>query len=135
MSISIGAGYDLPEEKHRVRSREEEAGGQESERIAVVDDLNDKLQASVQQCFCFGVFQRQNVQMFAGLTRACDIVVGVGGLLCPRWGASCTNAQGCGVPCRTSKLFECLRSRPLATCFSRSKSNSVRRGTRSTCVC
>lgn len=48
MSISIGAGYDLPEEKYRVRSREEEGGGggQESERIAVVDDLNDKLQAS-----------------------------------------------------------------------------------------
>lgn len=54
MSISIGAGYDLPEEKHRVRTREEEGGGQESERIAVVDDLNDKLQASL--LFCLLLF-------------------------------------------------------------------------------
>lgn len=53
MSISIGAGYDLPEEKHRVKIREEEGGGggQESDRIAVVDDLNDKLQASDFICF------------------------------------------------------------------------------------
>eukprot|EP00903_Cladosiphon_okamuranus_P009315 g8887.t1 len=50
MSISIGAGYDLPEEKNRVRSREEEGGGQEVERIAVVDDLNDKLQSLRKLC-------------------------------------------------------------------------------------
>lgn len=50
MSISIGAGYELPEEKHRVRSAPEAmgggGGGQDSERMAVVDDLNDKLQVS-----------------------------------------------------------------------------------------
>eukprot|EP00752_Nemacystus_decipiens_P016443 g14699.t1 len=50
MSISIGAGYDLPEEKHRARTREEDGAGQESERIAVVDDLNDKLQSLRKLC-------------------------------------------------------------------------------------
>lgn len=47
MSISIGAGYDLPEEKHRVTNNQEgSGGGHDSERMAVVDDLNDKLQVS-----------------------------------------------------------------------------------------
>ncbi|CAM9537520.1 unnamed protein product [Pylaiella littoralis] len=54
MSISIGAGYELPEEKHRVRSAPEAmgggGGGQDSERMAVVDDLNDKLQSLRKLC-------------------------------------------------------------------------------------
>lgn len=59
MSISIGAGYDLPEEKHRDGSSEVETdvgrsggGVHESGNVAVVDDLNDKLQAS----FCLDNF-------------------------------------------------------------------------------
>lgn len=39
MSISIGAGYELPEEQERTPD-----GRNDPERIAVVDDLNDKLQ-------------------------------------------------------------------------------------------
>lgn len=41
MSISIGTGYQLPEEQNR---RESSASAHEPERMAVVDDLNDKLQ-------------------------------------------------------------------------------------------
>lgn len=55
MSISIGAGYTLPEEKNRSRGLDGEGAdegtpsmlGLDSGRTAVVDDLNDKLQASV----------------------------------------------------------------------------------------
>lgn len=38
MSISIGAGYNLPEEQNRTGRTPD------PERIAIVDDLNDKLQ-------------------------------------------------------------------------------------------
>ncbi|CAN0149123.1 unnamed protein product, partial [Ectocarpus sp. 13 AM-2016] len=52
MSISIGAGYTLPEEKNRSRGLDGEGAdegtpsmlGLDSGRTAVVDDLNDKLQ-------------------------------------------------------------------------------------------
>lgn len=43
MSISIGAGYDLPEDQNK----KGDGGSHEPERIAVVDDLNDKLQVCV----------------------------------------------------------------------------------------
>ncbi|CAM9192872.1 unnamed protein product [Ectocarpus sp. 6 AP-2014] len=57
MSISIGAGYTLPEEKNRSRGLDGERAdegtpsmlGLDSGRTAVVDDLNDKLQASRRQ--------------------------------------------------------------------------------------
>lgn len=45
MSISIGAGYNLPEEQDRTGG----GGPHDPERIAIVDDLNDKLQVSVHQ--------------------------------------------------------------------------------------
>lgn len=70
MSISIGAGYELPEEKHRARTAEEGGrgggggggggGAHDSERMAVVDDLNDKLQAGSlcfqRACVCWWRF-------------------------------------------------------------------------------
>lgn len=43
MSISIGAGYDLPEEQRRLTDTGSSSG---AERSAVVDDLNNKLQVS-----------------------------------------------------------------------------------------
>lgn len=43
MSISIGAGYDLPEEQ----KNKTDGVSHDPERMAVVDDLNDKLQVSV----------------------------------------------------------------------------------------
>lgn len=81
MSISIGAGYDLPEEKHhRLRSREEDGGVQESERIAVVDDLNDKLQASSSVIFVVGIYSRvSRYDRFA----FCQLFAGMEGRSCP----------------------------------------------------
>lgn len=43
MSISIGAGYDLPEEQKRLTDTGSSSG---AERSAVVDDLNNKLQVN-----------------------------------------------------------------------------------------
>lgn len=43
MSISIGAGYDLPEEQKKLADTGSSSG---AERSAVVDDLNNKLQVS-----------------------------------------------------------------------------------------
>ncbi|CAN0537388.1 unnamed protein product, partial [Ectocarpus sp. 12 AP-2014] len=58
MSISIGAGYTLPEEKNRSRGLDGEGAdegtpsmlGLDSGRTAVVDDLNDKLQSLRRLC-------------------------------------------------------------------------------------
>eukprot|EP00904_Undaria_pinnatifida_P001534 jgi/Undpi1/11381/HiC_scaffold_30.g13678.m1 len=44
MSISIGAGYDLPEEKNRHTRANSRGAAHDPERMAVVDDLNLKLQ-------------------------------------------------------------------------------------------
>ncbi|CAB1114555.1 unnamed protein product [Ectocarpus sp. CCAP 1310/34] len=60
MSISIGAGYTLPEEKNRSGGLDGEWAdegtssmlGLDSGRTAVVDDLNDKLQASSLRRLC-----------------------------------------------------------------------------------
>lgn len=68
MSISIGAGYRLPEEKNNQSRALDGEGGEEgtpsmlgldSGRTAVVDDLNDKLQASVGVESRIGARQRQ----------------------------------------------------------------------------
>ena len=52
MSISIGAGYDLPEEKNRHTRANSRGAAHDPERMAVVDDLNLKLQARY-PIFCF----------------------------------------------------------------------------------